>query len=259
MNSALSGEMKDQIETAVDILKGSRKAIALTGAGISTPSGIPDFRSPGSGLWQDVDPFEVASIYSFRRRPEAFYDWILPLARVMGDVEANEAHLALANLEDSGHIAGIITQNIDMLHTKAGSKNVFELHGHMRDMTCLSCYAEYPSNLFMDEFINEGALPYCDRCGGILKPNLILYGEQLPMDIFTRAAQLVEECDVMLVIGSSLTISPASDLPFHAHRSGASIIIVNFEPTHADYLAEVVIHANVIDAIPRIAAPFLIP
>jgi len=250
-------DFEQQIETAIQLLKRSRKVIALTGAGISTPSGIPDFRSPGSGMWQDVDPMEVASIYSFRRHPEAFYDWIHPLAKLTIEAEANSAHIALAQLEECGLLRGIITQNIDMLHSKAGSKNVFELHGHMREMTCLSCYSVVPSGTYMDAFISRSEMPICLRCGGILKPNLILFGEQLPMDIVIQAGQLIDDCDVMLVIGSSLTISPACDLPIQARHAGASIIVVNFEPTPVDYLAEAVIHANVVDVIPRLVAPFL--
>jgi NAD-dependent deacetylase len=250
-------DFEKQIETAIQLLKRSRKVIALTGAGISTPSGIPDFRSPGSGMWQDVDPMEVASIYSFKRHPEAFYDWIHPLVMLTVEAEANSAHIALAQLEKYGLLRGIITQNIDMLHSKAGSKNVFELHGHMREMTCLSCYSVFPSGTFMEAFISRSELPYCLRCGGILKPNLILYGEQLPMDVVIQAGQLIDDCDVMLVIGSSLTISPACDLPIQARHAGASIIVVNFEPTPVDYLAEAVIHANVVDVIPRLVAPFL--
>ena len=250
-------DFEQQIETAIRLLKRSRKVIALTGAGISTPSGIPDFRSPGSGAWQKVDPMEVASIYSFKRHPKVFYDWLHPLAMLTIEAEANPAHIALAQLEECGLLRGIITQNIDMLHGKAGSKNVFELHGHMREMTCLSCYSVFPSESFMDAFISVSELPYCLRCGGILKPNIILYGEQLPMDVVIQAGRLIDDCDVMLVIGSSLTISPACDFPIRAHHAGANIIIVNFEPTPVDYLAEAVIHANVVDVIPRLVAPFL--
>jgi NAD-dependent deacetylase len=253
----LPPEIAREIKAAVQTLKVSRRIIALTGAGISTPSGIPDFRSPGTGVWENVDPFEVASIYAFKRRPEAFYSWILPMARLINKAESNEAHFALARMEEDGRLKGVITQNIDMLHAKAGSKIVFELHGHMREMTCLRCYSEYSSEPYLEDFLASGALPYCVRCGGILKPNLILYGEQLPMDVFSQASQLVDSCDVMLVIGSSLTISPACDLPLQARRSGASIIIVNFEPTSVDYLADTVIHANVVDVIPRIVDSLL--
>jgi NAD-dependent deacetylase len=250
-------EIDHQIERAIQLLASSQHAVALTGAGISTPSGIPDFRSPGSGLWENADPMEVASIYSFRRRPKAFYDWIRPFAKLAVEAEANPAHIALAQLEDCGHLHGVITQNIDTLHSKAGSIKVYELHGHLREMTCLDCYQEYSSDPFMEAFIAHGDLPCCDRCGGVLKPNIILLGEQLPIEVVNRARQLIDVCDIMIVIGSSLQTAPAGDLPFLARETGARLIIVNYETTPADYLAEVVIHANVIDVLPKMVAPFL--
>jgi NAD-dependent deacetylase len=250
-------DIESQIDKAIELLARSQHVVALTGAGISTPSGIPDFRSPGSGLWRNVDPMEVASIYSFRRHPQAFYGWIHPFAKLTIEAEVNPAHVALAQLEECGRLQGVITQNIDMLHSKAGSRNVFELHGHMREMTCLSCYSIHTSDPFMEAFIARGDIPYCDSCGGVLKPNLILLGEQLPMDVVIQARQLTATCDVMIVIGSSLLTSPAGDLPFSASEAGSSLIIVNYEPTPADYLADVVIRANVVEVLPRLVAPFI--
>jgi NAD-dependent deacetylase len=250
-------ELASKIEKAIELLARSRRAVALTGAGISTPSGIPDFRSAGSGLWSDVDPMEVASIYSFRRQPQAFYDWLHPFAKLTIAAEVNPAHVALAQLEECGRLLGVITQNVDMLHSKAGSKSVFELHGHMREMTCLSCYATVASDPFIEAFINHGDMPYCECCGGVLKPNLILYGEQLPMDVMIQAERLITTCDVMIVVGTSLLISPACDLPFTASKAGSRLIVVNYEPTPVDYLADVVIRANVVDVLPRLVAPFI--
>ena len=250
-------EIEKKIEQAIQLISRTPKVVALTGAGISTASGIPDFRSPGSGLWENVDPFEVASIYSFRHHPKSFYEWIHPLAKLTVSAEANPAHIALARLEQCGRLMGVITQNIDMLHSKAGSKNVFELHGHMREMTCMRCHSVFPSEPYIGDFIAYSEIPYCQRCGGILKPSLILMGEQLPMTVFQQASRLAEECEVLLVIGSSLTITPACEIPFYAHNAGAKLIIVNYDVTHADYLAEVVIHANVVDVLPRLVAPFL--
>lgn len=250
-------DIESQIDKAIELLARSQRVVALTGAGISTPSGIPDFRSPGSGLWRNVNPMEVASIYSFRHHPEAFYGWIHPFAKLTIEAEVNPAHIALAQLEKCGRLQGVITQNIDMLHSKAGSNNVYELHGHMREMTCLCCYSVYSSGPFMEAFIANGDLPYCDSCGGILKPNLILLGEQLPMNVVIQARQLIATSDVMIVIGSSLQTSPAGDLPFSASEAGSRLIIVNYEPTPADYLADVVIRANVIDVLPKLVAPFI--
>jgi NAD-dependent deacetylase len=241
---------------AVNFLRQSRCAVALTGAGISTPSGIPDFRSPTSGLWRDVDPLEVATIYAFRHRPQAFYDWIQPLARLTVAAQPNPAHLALARLEAHGPLQSVITQNIDMLHTKAGSQVIYEVHGHLREATCLNCYHLYDATPILAEFIATGAVPLCAGCGGVLKPNVILFGEQLPVKILQQAQQAARNCDLMLVIGSSLEVAPAGDLPLLAKKAGARIIIVNYEPTHLDYLADVVIHADVVDVLPQLAAAF---
>lgn len=246
-----------QIEQAAELLAESESAVALTGAGISTPSGIPDFRSPGSGLWNNVNPMDVATIFAFNRNPQAFYDWIHPFANVMVGAEPNLAHHALAQMEACGLINGLITQNIDMLHGKAGSKNVYEVHGHLREATCVSCFSVFPAKAHLDLFISSGAIPRCDLCGGVLKPNLILFGEQLPVDVMNKARKLAASCDLMLVAGSSLQTAPAGDLPFLAKKHGARLIITNQQPTPVDYLAEVVIRANVVDVLPRLVAPFL--
>lgn len=249
--------IEQQISQAIELLAQSNHATALTGAGISTPSGIPDFRSPDSGLWRNVDPMEVASIHAFRHHPQAFYDWIHPFARLTIAAEPNAAHLALAQMETCGLLRGLITQNIDMLHSKAGSTRVYEVHGHLREVTCLSCFSVYPSDPHLDLFLSSGDVPHCDDCGGVLKPNLILFGEQLPVSVMNGARKLASTCDLMLVVGSSLQTSPAGDLPFLATESGARLLIINYHPTPADYLAEVVIRANVVDVLPRLVAPFL--
>jgi NAD-dependent deacetylase len=247
----------DQIERALALLASSERTVALTGAGISTPSGIPDFRSVNSGLWSGVDPMEVASIYAFKRRPEAFYDWIRPVARLTTEARPNAAHKALAQLEACGLLQAVITQNIDMLHGKAGSKNVYEVHGHWREATCLRCYAIYPAVPHLDVFIDTGEVPYCESCGGVLKPNVILFGEQLPVRVMNEASKLARTCDLMIVVGSSLLVAPAGDLPLLAVKSNARLIIINLEATHLDEMADVVIHADVVDVLPRLVEPFL--
>ena len=244
------------VAEARDLLRQSRHAVALTGAGISTPSGIPDFRSPESGLWERADPFQVASIYAFRQRPQDFYDWIHPLAKKTLEAQPNAAHIALAQLEHYGPVEAIITQNIDMLHTRAGSETVLEVHGHMRELTCLRCYEIVPSDAILQEFLETGETPRCD-CGGVLKPNAILFGEQLPVRTMNRSKKQAQMCDLMLVAGSSLAVAPAGDLPVMAYETGARLIIVNYDETHVDRIADVVIHADVVDILPRLAAPFL--
>jgi NAD-dependent deacetylase len=245
---------EQEITRAADLIRRSRCAVALTGAGISTPSGLPDFRSRDSGMWGKVDPIAVASIYGFRRNPEAFFNWIRPLAGLMRDARPNPAHHALARLEEMGHLKAIITQNVDMLHTRAGSREIYEVHGHLRSATCIQCYKPYPTEPFIDQLIDEGAVPRCAECGGILKPDVILFGEQLPIRVLHAAQRATREADVMLVAGSSLTVAPVSELPLLAVANGADLIVVNDETTYMDGQAAVVVHADVAEILPRIAA-----
>lgn len=243
------------IEQARSLIRDSSYVVALTGAGISTPSGIPDFRSIDSGLWDQVDPLAVASIHAFKQRPHSFYEWIYPLAQQILQAQPNAAHVALAEMEMQGSLKSIITQNIDLLHAKAGSRTVYEVHGHVREATCLVCRETYNGEAILFEFLGTGNLPRCSSCGSVLKPNVILFGEVLPMSILNQAQQQAERCDLMLVAGSSLEVLPAGDLPVIAKRAGAQLVFVNMSETHLDYLADIVIHANVVDVLPRLAAP----
>lgn len=240
-------------QQAADILSGAKHGVALTGAGISTPSGIPDFRSPTAGLWEDVDPMTVASIYGFRRDPKQFYEWMRPLARLMLDAEPNPAHHALAALENMGHINALVTQNIDTLHSRAGSNRVFEVHGHMRDSTCIECFkVQNTDQDAMRRYLESGEIPRCRKCGGILKPNVILFGEQLPVTVLLAAQDVIRNCDVLLIAGSSLVVAPVSELPRQALAHNAKIIIINYERTYIDRHADVVIHEDLAQVLPRI-------
>jgi NAD-dependent deacetylase len=245
-------DIDNLITRAARLLRQAAYTVALTGAGHSTPSGIPDFRSPESGLWTRVDPLAVASLFAFRVRPQDFYDWIRPLARVMLEAQPNPGHHALAQLEKAGLLKSVITQNIDGLHQRAGSLRVHEVHGHMREATCIHCYRVVPAESLIEEFLEEGQVPRC-TCGGVMKPNVILFGEQLPLNALTAARQDTRACDLMLVIGSSLTVEPVSDLPLMALGHGAKLVIVNYQPTHLDERADVLIHADLADVMPRIA------
>lgn len=240
------------IARAAELLRQSRCAVALTGAGISTPSGIPDFRSPYSGVWDRVDPMAVASISAFQRQPADFFDWIRPLARLMRDAQPNPAHEALARLEGAGFLRSVITQNIDGLHQRSGSRRVHELHGHMRQATCVRCHQVQPAQGLIQDFIDDGQIPRCS-CGGVMKPDVILYGEQLSNQVLTAARQDAGECDLMLVAGSSLEIQPAASLPLEALNQGSRLIIVNYESTSLDPLADLCIHQNVAEVLPRVA------
>ena len=167
------GDTDALIKQAAALLRRIHRGVALTGAGHSTPSGIPDFRSPSSGLWENVNPFEVASIFGFRLNPQAYFDWVRPLTDNMLKAEPNPAHHALARLEKHSCLQTVITQNIDGLHTRAGSQSVYELHGHMREATCVECFKVYDADSMILDFVETGVIPRCPACNGILKPNVI--------------------------------------------------------------------------------------
>lgn len=246
--------MNDSIAQAAKLICDATYAIALTGAGISVPSGIPDFRSPGAGLWEQADPIEVASIFTFRYKPEAFFHWIRPLAHKMLNAQPNPAHLALADLERIGLLKAVITQNIDGLHQRAGSQNVLEVHGHLRQASCIRCYAVFPADQFIEAFLTQGEIPRCPKCKGVLKPNVILFGEQLPVQVTLQAQQEIRKCNLLLIVGSSLEVSPVAEWPAWAHLHGARIIIVNLQPTYMDEQADLTLHADVAETLPRIVA-----
>jgi NAD-dependent deacetylase len=243
---------REQINDAAELLQRAKYTVAFTGAGISTPSGIPDFRSHNSGLWENVDPLAVASLYGFRQNPQAFYNWIYPLTRLTLNAQPNPAHIALATLEAQGRLQAIITQNIDMLHTRAGNTCVYELHGHLREATCVHCFTVYPAEPIIRKFLEDRQVPHCPKCGGVIKPNVILFGEQLPVRELQGAKEAARKADLMLVVGSSLEVAPASDLPVMAARNGAKLIIVNIDPTPVDSQAQVVIHADAAEILPDI-------
>lgn len=246
-------ELQNQIQAAAELIGQARHIVAMTGAGISTPSGIPDFRSPDSGLWDHVDPLAVASIHAFRQRPQAFYKWIHPLARIFLEAKPNPAHYALVELERQGKLKAVITQNIDNLHHRAGSKTVYELHGHLRQATCIQCYKMQDSTPVFEKFVNDGQIPRC-QCGGILKPNAILFGEQLPIQEFVSAQLAIKEADLMFIIGSSLEVAPAADLPELALKNKAKIIIINKQSTYLDSSVDLVIRGDVAEILPRIVS-----
>ncbi|MCS7178839.1 MAG: NAD-dependent deacylase [Anaerolineae bacterium] len=240
-----------QLARAADLLKNARHAVALTGAGISTPSGIPDFRSPGSGLWEKEDPMEVASIYVLRREPQRFYQWVRPLVALMRQARPNPAHVALAQLEAAGRLQAVITQNIDGLHQRAGSRVVLELHGHLRTATCLNCFRQVPTE-GLEEIVEQGKVPHCSACGGVLKPDAVLFGEQLPTEVFTAAMEHARQADLMLVVGSSLMVMPAARLPAITYASGGALLIFNQQSTYADTFAAAVFRADVVETLPRL-------
>jgi len=244
--------VKTQLRQAAERLVASQHAVALTGAGISTASGIPDFRSPGTGVWNCIDALSVASIGAFRDDPISFYRWIRPLARGLAKATPNVAHRALADLEARGLLQAVITQNVDCLHQKAGSRRVLEVHGDILTMLCLRCDAREPSEAYWPRFLADGTLPRCPCCNAVLKPGTVLFGELPPHSVLSLAQQEALRCDLMLIAGSSLEVMPAADLPRLARRRGAALIIVNRDPTPLDRQAALVLRADVTSVLPRL-------
>ncbi len=245
-------ELSEQLDRAVGLLRSSRRAVAFTGAGISVPSGIPDFRSASTGLWQRFDPMQTASLTAFRNRPKAFYAWLEPLAVQILQAQPNPAHRALADLQIAGRIKTVITQNIDRLHQQAGCTDVIELHGNMDRLVCVQCGTEYPSGDFVDSWLNKHQLPTCRRCQSILKPDIVLYEEILPQDAWEQAERACEQADVILVAGTSLEVMPAASLPLEGFQRGAKLILINLSSTPLDVLAETVLPMDVSEGLPAI-------
>ncbi|MBE0408636.1 MAG: NAD-dependent deacylase [Anaerolineales bacterium] len=247
-----SSRNSQYIIQAAKLIKEARQTVVLTGAGISTGSGIPDFRSEGSGLWSTYDPFEVASLSAFRYHPERFFQWMRPLATGILAAKPNNAHQALARLQQAGLIHLIITQNIDGLHHKAYPSNILEVHGTLRTLTCVGCFKQINSTMYLEPYIEHGEIPRCPTCGNILKPDVVLFEEQLPIQVWMQAQEACSKCDLMIVGGSSLEVMPVAGLPMRAVENEAHLIIINNTPTYIDPRAEVVIHHNITDVLPAI-------
>lgn len=243
------GVMEQEIEQAARLVGEARRIVALTGAGISVPSGIPDFRG-SSGLWAGQDPLEVASMHAFAAHPERFFRWIRPLLDQVLAAEPNLAHRALAALERQNRLRAVITQNIDGLHQRAGSREVFELHGHLRSATCVSCGLQAPAEPLLPR-VRRGEVPCC-QCGGVYKPDIILFGDQLPLNLYWLAVEELKRCDLLIVVGTSLEVAPVSEMPQMALDHGAKLIIVNTSATHIDLHASVVLQGNAAEILPRI-------
>ena len=250
-------EVSKGIRSAAEIIKAAHYTIVLSGAGSSTPSGIPDFRSTGSGLWTRFSPMEFASLTAFRHQPVKFYEWLRPLASEMLNAKPNAAHYAFADLGKKGIVKTIITQNVDGLHQRAGSTHVLEVHGSLETLTCSGCYRQYPSNGFIEPYIQEGRIPTCPKCNKFLKPDVVLFEEQLPKKVWLKSIEEVKTCDLMIVAGSSLVVMPVAALPMTAIENGAHVIVVNKDETYIDECADVTIHGDLADIIPELSREVL--
>ncbi|GAB4111517.1 MAG: NAD-dependent protein deacetylase [Roseiflexaceae bacterium] len=243
-----------QIEHAAQLIRGSAHTIALTGAGISTGSGVPDFRSD-SGIWKSHHPFEIAALAAFRQNPQRFFQWFRPLLDRLVLAQPNPAHQALAALEHAAYVRAIITQNIDGLHQQAGSREVYELHGHLRSATCTECEHQIPSHKVIGH-ARRGRALRCN-CGGTFKPDIILFDELLPRGLIWLAQRAFEQADLVIIAGTSLEVAPVCEFPLIALRRGAKLIIINYSETYLDTHADLVIRADLTRALPAIAEQVL--
>jgi NAD-dependent deacetylase len=240
------GDITDKTKEFIDFVSSASNAVALTGAGISTESGIPDYRSPGTGLWDKMDQ-SVVSLEGFFRDPTRYYSFALEMYPIRRAAKPNPAHYLLAELEKNKLLKGVITQNVDGLHQEAGSSNVYELHGSLRQAVCLGCNVISLMDEVMERVISGENPPFCKECRGILKPNAVFFGEILPRVPWEMSLQLTRQADLLLVIGSSLQVSPANMLPDVAIRNEAKLVIINLTPTPYDMEANLLIRHKVGD------------
>jgi NAD-dependent deacetylase len=242
---------ESQIHEAAHLILDSASTVALTGAGISTESGIPDFRGP-DGLWTKVDPAKFASVNAFLSDPKGWWETAAQLAPTLLDAKPNAAHRALAKLEKMGLLQCIITQNIDGLHQIAGSQHVLEVHGNFANAVCIVCNDRVERRYVERKIRKKQLPPTCPSCGGILKIDAVLFGEALPQEVYRQAIKVAGNCHLMIVVGSSLTVYPVASLPSIAAQSGARLLIVNQESTSLDALADLVIQAKAGETLTKI-------
>ncbi|HEV7584893.1 MAG TPA: NAD-dependent deacylase [Solirubrobacteraceae bacterium] len=237
-----------------ELVRDADSVVALTGAGISVPSGIPDFRTPGTGLWERVDPMEVAHIDAFREDPARFWSFYGERFATLAGKQPNGAHLALVALEQQGRLEAVITQNVDMLHSRAGSRRLVEMHGSIATCSCPAC----GSGVALEAaraLLRSAAdgVPRCAGCGGALKPDVVLFGEMLAPEPLERARALCQQADVLLCIGSSLEVHPVAGLPALTAAAGGAVAILTHGPTPLDELAAVRLDGDVVDELQALA------
>jgi NAD-dependent deacetylase len=235
------------------MLADADSVVALTGAGISVPSGIPDFRSPGSGIWENVDPMEVATIAAFQRDPKRFWSFYRPRFAALGEKLPNPAHQALVELEGRDLLDAVITQNVDRLHRKAGSARVIEVHGSIETSSCISCGSSWQLEEVESLFDDDG-IAVCPTCVGYVKPDVVLFGEMLPEAAMAEAQELAERADLLLCVGSSLEVHPVAGLPQLTLASGGRIAIVTQGPTPYDDDAAVRMDGDVVEDLSAVLA-----
>jgi NAD-dependent deacetylase len=244
--------MDSLIAKGAELIKGAEKILVFSGAGLSTESGIPDFRSPG-GVWSKYDPsdFYFDKFISDEKARVKYWQMSTEFYQTMKDALPNRAHLAIKALEDTGKLIGVVTQNIDRLHHKAGNSpdKVIEIHGTAFSVSCLSCGKAYDRDGIQERISSGVEVPYCDECSGILKPDTISFGQAMPQDKMAQAIRHARECDLCIVLGSSLVVYPAASVPVSAVESGAKLMIINRDETQLDSMAELVVNESVSKAL----------
>ena len=253
MTAGLSTPVRHATRLA-GLLRSAERAVVLTGAGVSVPSGIPDFRSPGTGLWENVNPMEVAHIDVFRRQPDRFWAFYGERFSSLRDKQPNAAHEVLAELERRGLIRGVVTQNVDTLHRRAGSRNVIEVHGSIEQSVCPECGCRVPVERVLELLAAAPGAPECAACIAPLKPDVVLFGEMLPEQAMADAYALAAEADLMLCVGSSLEVHPVASLPAVTLENGGRLAIVTQGPTPYDHEAEVSLRGDVVEELEAVLA-----
>lgn len=247
--------MEELMRRGALLISGAEKILVFSGAGLSTESGIPDFRSPG-GLWSKYDPsdFYYQKIISEEKAREKYWKMSTESYQLMKDAEPNPGHFAIKKLEDMGKLLAIVTQNIDHMHHKAGNspEKIIEIHGTAFSVSCLKCGKNYDRDLIEQRIESGTKVPYCDKCSGILKPDTISFGQAMPQDKMEQAMRCARDCDLCIVLGSSLVVYPAASVPIHALESGSQLMIINRDETPLDSTADLVIHDSIGTALGRI-------
>jgi len=234
------------------LIRANQPCVVLTGAGVSTESGIPDFRSP-TGIWAEFDPAEYASLPAFRADPAKVWRFYKPRIAMLMNAQPNAAHLALAALEQAGFVEAVVTQNIDLLHERAGSRNLVEVHGSIRTATCPACGSRYPREDVVAKLEHADA-PACDSCGAILKPDVVFFGELLPADAIERAFELAGRARLLLVVGSSLEVYPVAAVPEETLTAGGGLAIINKGPTPYDRRTDLKLDGSAAEILGAVAA-----
>jgi NAD-dependent deacetylase len=245
---------QDQATRLAEMLREAQSALVLTGAGVSVPSGIPDFRSPGTGIWEKVNPMEVAHIDAFRREPDRFWQFYGERFASLVDVQPNPAHVAIAELERRGLIRGVVTQNVDRLHRRAGSRNVIEVHGSIEWSVCPECGGRVSLERVLEVLAEHPGAPECTACIAPLKPDVVLFGEMLPEDAISDAYALAAEADLIVCVGSSLEVFPVASLPGVTRDGGGRIALITQGPTPYDGDAAVKLDGDVVKELAAVMA-----